>query len=120
MTHRDGVIDRERASLLAHDVGKYVARIAKNVAPGGPLPAALVPLLVKDLYALAGGRASARFEELAAGVSDERLEQARAHLAAIDRLEARVRAGEQAACVEACDHARRIEAALSELAREAR
>ena len=114
------MIDRERASLLAHDVGKYVARVAKNVAPGGPMPAALVPLLVKDLYELAGGRASARFEELARGAIDPRIEQVRAHLASIDSLEARVRAGEPAACVEACDHARRIEAALSELAREAR
>ncbi len=117
--HGDGVIDRERASVLAHDVGKYIARIAKNVAPSGPVPAALVPLLVKDLYDLFGERASARFDALARGVSDDRLARARAHLASIDALEARVRAGEHDACIEACGHARQIEAALYELAREA-
>lgn len=113
-------VDRERASRLAHDVGKYVARIAKNVAPGQPVPAALVPLLVKDLYDLGGGRASARFEQLAAGASGQAIEEARAHLAAIDALEVRVRAGEVEACVEACEHARRIEALLRELARSSR
>ena len=41
--------DGERRRALAHDVGKYVARIARNVPAGGPVPAGLLPLLVKDL-----------------------------------------------------------------------
>jgi hypothetical protein len=114
------MIDRETASALAHDVGKYVARIAKNVAPAGPVPPALVPLLIKDLYELAGVRASSRLEQLAAHATDERIERARAHLMSIDALEPRVRAGEQSACVDACAHAREVEALLRDLARDAR
>lgn len=114
------MIDRETASALAHDVGKYVARVAKNVAPGDPVPAALWPLLVKDLYDVTGARASARFEALAPAIDEPRLEQARARLAAIDALEESVRAGDDEACREACAHAREVEALLRSLARDAR
>ncbi len=111
------MIDRATASTLAHDVGKYVARVAMNVAPGEPVPAALIPLLVKDLYELPGGRASACFEALARGLTDPRLDRAREHLTAIDALEERVRAGDASACSEACAQAREIHALLSALAK---
>ena len=105
------------AARLAHDVGKYVARVARNVPPGEPVPAALLPLLLDDLYALpAGGRASARFDELARGLADPRLAAARARLAEIDALEARVRAGEEEATVLACAAARAVEEALRAVA----
>ncbi len=114
-------VSRERMATLAHDVGKYLARVAHNVPPGGPFPRALAPLLARDLYELpSGGRASARFEALAAGLDDASLHAARALLTAVDALEARVRAGDEEACVEACEHAREIEALLRALANEAR
>lgn len=111
----------ELAAALAHDVGKYVARIARNVPEAGPVPAALVPLLAADLYeGPGGGRPSARFEALAAPLADEPpIARARARLAAIDALEARVRAGDEAACTRACALAREVEALLRALAAEA-
>lgn len=104
---------------LAHDVGKYVARIARNVAEGAEVPAALVPLLAKDLYeAPGGGRPSARFAELAEGIEDPRIDAARELLLRLDAIEAEVRAGERGACKEACVAAIRIERLLRELASE--
>lgn len=111
----------EAAARLAHDVGKYVARVAKNVPEGAPVPTALLPMLVRDLYELPGGlRASARFEGLAGAFVGPRVERARACLAAIDALEPRVRAAEPEACREACALALEVERELRELAREAR
>jgi hypothetical protein len=105
---------------LAHDVGKYVARIAKNVAEGSDVPGALLPLLAKDLYeAPGGGRPSARFSELAEGIDDPRIEEARGLLARIDAMEPDVRAGTREACNEACVTAIRVERLLRELASEA-
>ncbi len=104
-------MSRESAAVLAHDVGKYIARVATNVPPGEPVPSALVPLLIKDLYELPGAqRASARFDELAP--EDSALQAVRESLREIDALEARVRAGEDDACQRACELARSVEAAL--------
>lgn len=111
-------MSREIAARLAHDVGKYVARIARNVPPDGPFPAALAPLLVKDLYALPGGaRASEAFARLAP--DDPRMAPVRAALAEIDALEASVRAAEPDACRRACMRALEVEAALRAYAAEA-
>ncbi|MCZ7685454.1 MAG: hypothetical protein M5U28_44430 [Sandaracinaceae bacterium] len=111
----------EAAARLAHDVGKYVARVARNVSAGAPVPSALLPMLARDLYELPGGqRASARFEALAGALGGPRVERARASLAAIDALEARVRAAEPEACREACALALEVERELRALAREAR
>jgi hypothetical protein len=114
--------EKERAATLVHDVAKYVARIALNVPEGGSVPAALVPLLVRDLYELpSGGRASERFDELASSLApDARLREARAELEAIDRIETAVRAAEDQACREACTHARRVAALLRAYAAEPR
>ena len=110
-------MSREDAARLAHDVGKYVARIARNAPPEGPFPAALVPLLVEDLYASpGGGRPSARFEALA---PPDALEAARDPLRALDPLDGAVRAGDDAACRRACALALEVEAALRAFAREA-
>lgn len=113
-------MSEDARARLAHDVGKYVARIARNVAEGSDVPAALVPLLAKDLYeAPGGGRPSARFAELAEGIDDRRLDEARGLLARIDAIEADVRAGAREACNEACVAALRVERLLRELASEA-
>lgn len=114
-------IDRELRALLSHDVGKYVARIARNVPAGGAVPAALAPLLVKDLYEThAGKRASARFAELADSLAAAHpaVDVARASLARIDALEAAVRAHEPAALREAAALARGVGDLLAKLATE--
>lgn len=110
---------RELAAQLAHDVGKYVARIARNAPAQGPFPAALVPLLVKDLYLMPDGlRASERFVRLAP--DEAAMAPLHAAFAEIDALEDAVRAGDDAACRRACARALEIEAALRALAAEAR
>ena len=109
-------MSRDGASRLAHDVGKYISRIARNVPAAGPMPAPLVPLLVKDLYAMPGNqRASALFDELAPEHAS--LSPARRALAEIDRLEAQVRAGENAACLRACQLALEVEATIRSYAK---
>jgi hypothetical protein len=90
---------------LAHDVGKYIARTARNVEPGGWTPE-LGRMLCRDLYALPGGRAAAVFERLASALEraagpQPALAEVRGRLARIDRLEGRVRAGEPSALEEA-------------------
>lgn len=102
---------------LAHDVGKYVARIAHNVG-AGPIPAPLAKLLARDLYELPGGRrASAVFEERSASMPEaDELREARAHLEAIDGLEERVRAADEGAMREAAAHALEVETCLRRIA----
>jgi hypothetical protein len=79
---------------LYHDVGKYVARTARNL-PDGPLDRELIDMVVRDLYELKPGRrASEIFAELAA--PDGRLDPVRSYFEAIDRLEPRVRDGDEA------------------------
>lgn len=114
-------IDRELRALLSHDVGKYVARIARNVPAGADVPKALAPLLVKDLYEThTGRRASARFAELAGGLgaAHPSVEVVRTSLARIDALEASVRAHEPAALREAAALARGVGDLLAALAAE--
>lgn len=113
--------DTGRARLLArlsHDVGKYVARTARNV-PTGPVPDALVQMLARDLYELEDGRPASALlaARLADGpdVSDEGVARAARLLDEADGLEARVRAGEPAAVARAAA----IAVEVSELLRAA-
>lgn len=111
---------RARLERLRHDVGKYVARVARNL-DGGPLPDGAVELLLCDLYALDGARpASAVFEALAAGLSSEALDEARGRLRAIDAIEAAVRRGDEAAVRRAAALAREVEALIARACAEAR
>lgn len=120
------------AATLAHDVGKYVARTARNLpdpvtAPLGP---ELVAMLVRDLYALGDGeRASARFDRLIAEAApggwsdragDVHLDEVRRLLAEVDALEPAVRAGEVAAVARATALARAVERRLRALAEAVR
>ncbi|MBW2462105.1 MAG: hypothetical protein JRH11_10700 [Deltaproteobacteria bacterium] len=109
--------DARAYARLAHDVGKYVARIAHNIG-SGPIPVALAGLLARDLYDLGDGRsASQMFAEYAAALGEEpELKEVATRLAAVDSLEAGVRAGDQDAMREAAVHALGIERQLRALA----
>lgn len=120
--------DAERVRALMHDVGKQVARTARNVSDvgEGPLPDALLRMLIADLYALPGSagseRASARLERIARGLDDPRfarhLDAARAALVTLDAIEAEVRANDPAAVAHAIELARSVEVALRALLAE--
>ncbi len=91
----------EITDALHHDVGKYIARIAKNVSPDEtPLAPPLLAMLVKDLYETYRGQpASARFATLHAALPEPLraspiLANALASLRTIDAYEPDVRAGD--------------------------
>jgi hypothetical protein len=111
----------ELYARLAHDVGKYVARIAHNIGEG-PIPATLLPLLLRDLYELVGTKPASRVlaERTEALPDCPELAGARAALAAIDALEMRVRAGEEAAIREAAALALSVERSLRALVQRIR
>lgn len=95
---------------LAHDLGKYIARIARNVPAGAAVPPALLPLFVKDLYEThQGRRASAVWNERRGALARRpELEVIEACLAELDTLEVRVRAAEADATAQAADLARAV------------
>jgi len=110
------------ASRLAHDVGKYMARTAHNVAADKWTPT-LAAMLCRDLFELRGGRASAVFETLARPIESlsgpqEGLVRARAHLAELDALEGHLRASDAGALARAAVLALAVEDGLRKLARD--
>jgi len=108
MTRRD-------MAKLVHDVGKYVARTARNLPPE-PTPE-MVAMLVRDLYELRPGqRASARLAELADFPDAPPLDDVRALFAEIDALEPALRRGEAAAVRRAAALACEVEARLRQVA----
>lgn len=113
---------RTLASRLAHDVGKYISRAARNL-PDGEVPRALVRLLIIDLFETDGARrASAVFEELAEPLCketrDQRLDRCREMLGQIDLLEEMIRGGEDSAVRRAADMAIEIDSLLRAVAAE--
>lgn len=95
---------------LVHDVGKHIARAARNMREASP---ALIAMLVKDLYAIDGTRrASEVFAALRARIEgdDPRFDEIAAKLAEIDELESAVRAGEGSAVMRASALALDVEA----------
>lgn len=111
--------DREGLSRLVHDVGKYIARTARNLpAPlTAPLPAPLFEMLLADLYGNArDARPSQRFAELAAGLptAASLLGEVAEKLRALDALEPSVRRAEPAAIDESVQLALAIERMLRE------
>jgi hypothetical protein len=114
-------VSQKQRSRLLHDVGKYVARTARNLDFTLPVPPepALVAMLACDLYALRDGRrASAVLDELSVGLSGPSLERARARLAEADALEPRLRAGDPAAVARGAAIACEVEALLRALVEE--
>jgi hypothetical protein len=115
---------RPIAARLAHDVGKYIARTARNLPlPIAALDPALLTMLLGDLYGANGERAqrpATRFHALATTLDEPRLGEARALFAALEQIESAVRAGESSAVERAVAIALRIEALLRALARDVR
>jgi hypothetical protein len=109
---------RALAARLVHDVGKYVARTARNVVGQAWAPD-LIAMLCRDLYALPRGRASAVFAELTAAFEEPQpaLERVRGLLAEIDRLETEVRRGEPESLAAAIRAALAVEEELRAFAR---
>lgn len=107
----------EALRTLVHDVGKYITRIARNVPEGGPVPPALAPLLVKDVYETFRGRpARERFEALQ-GELDGALVRALAPVFdELTELEPRVRRHEDAALRRAVTLALEIDRTLRRFA----
>lgn len=120
---RDARSAARAAAALAHDVGKYVARAARNVGDAS-VAAPIADMLVRDLYATDGKRrASAIVEsrraELGSLASDPRLARVAELLAEVDRLEPSVRAKDDRAVRGAAAIAREVESLLRDLARAA-
>lgn len=110
----------ETARVLAHDVGKYVARAARNLPAEGPIPEVLVDMLRRDVLAPlpSGLTPRARFDELVRTLpACEELDRARAAFDAIDARAATLTAAQPTTVREVAAHARTIEAALRALAR---
>ncbi len=111
---------REAAALLAHDVGKYIGRIARNVE--GEVPPALAPLLLRDVYETQDGQpALARLDALRPALGplahDARVVAARDALQRAAALESAARAGDPAALGALVAIARAVESQLRALAR---
>ena len=105
-------------AALVHDVGKHIARTARNVRGDG-VPAALLPLLCADLYRIDGGRrASDVFHSLRTELGDAHraeLDRVAVLLEAIDRLEAEVVRGEPEASIRVVSLACEVERSLRAL-----
>jgi len=115
----------ELAATLAHDVGKYIARAARNLPPSGAIPPALTTMLVADVFATHAGRpALARFDELAPELltltDDARLAAVRALLIRAAAQERAVRDGDAEASRELAALALEIESLLRALSRDLR
>jgi hypothetical protein len=111
-------VTRRHLSSLVHDVGKYVARTARNL-PAEPTRE-MIDMLVRDLYELRPGQhASVVFASLADFAGAPPLDDVRALFVELDGLEAEVRAGAPAAVSRAALIARDIETRLRALAESA-
>jgi len=109
------------AARLAHDVGKYIARTARNVATDGWTPE-LVAMLCRDLYPQ-DRRPSLRFAELAQALQPWQgptsvLQQVNDLLAEAERREPEVRRAVAADLNRVAAIARQVEDLLRGLARQ--
>lgn len=117
---------RAATARLAHDVGKYVARTARNLSGEltPPLAGPLLDMLCRDLYGSEKEvRPSRLFAQLAAPIAEQtaepRLERVGAIFVELDAMEEQVRGGERAAVVHAVRLACEIEESLRGMARQA-
>ena len=113
----------EAIRRLAHDVGKYVARAARNIDDTPPAPP-ILEMLLEDLYALDGRHAASRVFETAAATLTPALAAlpditaCRERLRRIDHLEGDVRAGRADAVAEAARLAVSVDDTLRRLVRQ--
>lgn len=116
----------ETLAKLAHDVGKYLSRVARNLDPrlSSPPTGPLLAMLLADLYgpkAAPGQRPHAVFvalvQELPADFSDPRLSRCGDAFAALDALEAQVTQADVRAIGQAVRLALAIDTDLRDLAR---
>jgi len=107
-------VSSDEARRLAHDVGKYVARTARNLDERSTFSPSIAAMLTRDLYDTYGGeRASAIVARSTLPGSE--LARAKALLAEIDALEPGVRASEPTALQRAAALAREVERVLRSL-----
>jgi hypothetical protein len=107
------------ARALCHDIGKYIARTARNVRDAEWTPE-LVTMLLADLYDLRGGRALAVFLRLAPAEESPlaRLPAwtaAHAALRELDTMEAKLRSRDRLALDQACRLALEVDNCLRQL-----
>ena len=116
--------DLQKKALLAlvHDVGKYLARTARNLGqnPALPLPSSLLQMLISDLYeGKQGKRPSVHFAQVLALVptlkSDTRLDTVATLLQELDADEELVRKQNAPAVYRVIAKALQVEAALREV-----
>jgi|GEM_PF-3424967 len=120
----------EITDAMNHDVGKYIARVARNVSAYETGREALTPtllaMLVKDLFETHQSKpASARFATLRAELPESLrasriIEDVAARLRAIDSLESKVRIGDAGAVGDAVRESLLISGCLSGVARAVR
>ncbi len=110
------------ARKLAHDVGKYVSRAARNLPPKGAIPGVLVDMLFRDVFGTLSGGATPgeRFEALARDLAtdDPRIDDVRRRFARIAALEKELAAGTELVVRSVAADALAIEQALASLARD--
>lgn len=116
----------ETLAKLAHDVGKYLSRVARNLDPtlSSPPAGPLLAMLLADLYgpkATPGQRPHAVFialgQQLPEDFSDPRLSRCAEALVALDALEAQVTQADVRAVGQAVRLALAIDTDLRDLAR---
>lgn len=87
----------ELARVLAHDVGKYVARAARNLPEEGDVPPVLAQMLVRDVFGMRGPsgdeNALQRFDRLTSDAPTDALGAVRERLVTLVGMEAELRAG---------------------------
>ncbi len=66
----------EQLRLLSHDLGKYLARAARNFPDADPVPEVLVEMMMRDVWGDEGTDALGRFQKLVADAPSVRLELA--------------------------------------------
>lgn len=115
----------EVTAKLAHDVGKYLTRVARNLdpSPSAPPPTPVLAMLRADLYGPAsdpGKRPHTVFARLRQllppGVGQPQLVRCAECFALLDTLEESVAAGQAAAVAQAVRAALTIDAELRALA----
>jgi len=118
MSEPKGLIARK----LAHDVGKYVSRAARNLPKSGPIPGVLVDMLFRDVLGTSpdGLTPSQQFESFVRvlGIEDPRIDDVRARFSRIAALERELSGGTELVVRSIAADALAIEQALSSLAKD--